>query len=73
MQTKHPRINVTFEETIAGVLTQVAKHEEKSVARIVRELTLEALDMREDLYLSQVAEQLDQEGIKTYSHDEAWK
>ncbi len=73
MPTKNPRINVTFEEAIAGLLAQVAQQEEKSLASVVRELTLEALEMREDLYLSQIAEQLDQEGIKTYSHDEAWR
>ena len=29
--------------------------------------------MREDFYLSKVAQELDKEGAKTYSHDEAWK
>jgi hypothetical protein len=39
----------------------------------VRELTLEALEKREDFYLSKLAEKLDQPDVKTYSHDEAWK
>ena len=73
MATKNPRINVTFEETTAGVLAHLAKQEQKSISSIVRELSLEALEMREDLYLSRVAEKLDQEGAKTYSHDKAWK
>jgi predicted DNA-binding protein len=73
MTTKHPRINVTFEEAIASRLTELAKHEHKSVASLVRELALEALEMREDLYLSKVAEQLDQEGAKTIGHNEAWE
>ena len=71
--TKNPRVNVTFEETIAGFLAQLAHQEHKSVASLVRELALEALEMREDLYLSKVAEKLDQDGVKTYSHEEAWK
>jgi len=29
--------------------------------------------MREDLYLSKVASELDQEGIPRVSHDDAWK
>jgi hypothetical protein len=73
MQTKSPRINVTFEQVTAGLLAQLADQEHKSVAGLVRELTLEALEMREDLYLSKIAASLDQEGVKTYSHEDAWK
>ncbi len=73
MATKNPRINVTFEETTAGLLATLARQEHKSVARLVRELALEALEMREDFYLSKVAEKLDVKGAQTYSHDDAWK
>jgi len=73
MTTKNPRINVTFEEATAGLLASLAHHEHKSVSKLVRELALEALEMREDFYLSKVAEKLDQEGVKTYGHDEAWE
>ncbi|MEI8295486.1 MAG: DUF6290 family protein [Alphaproteobacteria bacterium] len=73
MATKNPRINVTFEEATAGLLAHIAHEKHKSVASLVRELTLEALEMREDLYLSRIAEKLDKKGVKTYSHDEVWK
>ncbi|WP_341747783.1 DUF6290 family protein [Candidatus Tisiphia endosymbiont of Dascillus cervinus] len=73
MATKNPRINVTFEETTADLLSYLAHQERKSVASLVRELALEALEMREDFYLSKVAEKLDKDGVKTYSHDDAWK
>lgn len=73
MASKKPRINVTFEEEISAILIDLADQEKKSVASLVRELTLEGLDMREDRYLSDLAERRDQEGVKTYSHDEAWK
>jgi hypothetical protein len=73
MPTKNPRINVTFEETTAGLLVYLAAQENISVASLVRELTLEALEIREDLYLSKIARELDKEEVKTYSHDEAWK
>jgi predicted DNA-binding protein len=73
MPTKNPRINVTFEQSTAGMLTRLASQEHKSVASLVRELALEALEMREDLYLSKVAEKLDKEGVKTFGHDDAWK
>ncbi len=73
METKNPRINVTFEESTAWILNDLAQQSSKSLASIVRDLTLEALELREDLYLSKIAKELDQKDIKTYNHDEAWK
>ena len=73
LTTKNPRINVTFEEATAGLLAHLAQQEHKSMASLVRELALEALEMREDLYLSNVAEKLDQKDVKIYDHNEAWK
>ena len=70
---KNPRINVTFEETIASLLTQLAAQENTSVASLVRALTLEALELREDFYLSKIAEKRDTKDIETYTHDNAWK
>ena len=51
MTAKNPRINVTFEKATAEMLSGLAHKEHKSVASIVRELALEALEMREDFYL----------------------
>lgn len=73
MATKNPRINTTFETATVQLLTYLAHREHKSVSSLVRELTLEALELREDFYLSKLADRLDKEGVKTYSHDEAWK
>ncbi len=72
MPTKNPRLNITFEGATIGILAQLAHQEHKSMAGLVRELALEALEIREDRYLSQVAAQLDQKGVKTYGHTEAW-
>jgi hypothetical protein len=73
MLFKNPRINVTFEASTAGFLASLAQQENTSVAGLVRELTLEALEMREDLYLSKIAKNLDKKGGKTQGHDEAWE
>lgn len=73
MPTKNPRVNVTFEETTVGLLSHLALQKNKSVSSLVKELTIEALEMREDLYLSRLANELDKDDIKTYSHVEAWK
>lgn len=73
MVTKNPRINVTFEKAIVGLLSEMAQQEHKSISSLVRELALEALERKEDLYLSKLAEKLDIEGVKTYAHTDAWK
>lgn len=73
MTMKNPRINVTFQETTAALLADLASQEQKSIASFVRELTLEALEMREDLYLSKIATKIDTDAAKTYSHEEAWR
>jgi hypothetical protein len=70
---KNPKINVTFEEATAQLLINLAKQENKSVARLVKELTLEALEIREDMYLSEIAQKVDKKEKKTYSHEAAWK
>lgn len=73
MPTKAPRINVTFDDSAASLIAEIASHEHKSVAGLVRELALEALERREDIKLSKLAEKLDLKGAKTYSHEDAWK
>lgn len=73
MATKNPRINVTFEESVASLLAQLAMQKDQSVSSLVRELALEALERREDFYFSRLAEERDKAGAPTYSHEEAWK
>lgn len=69
---KNPRINVTFDTEAADMLSDLSFKQHKLVAGLVRGLTLEAVEMREDFYLSTFAEKLDKENVKTYSHEEAW-
>ncbi len=73
MPTQNPRINVTFREEIAMLLSKLASREQISVSGLVRELTMEALEMREDLALSSLAANLDKKNAKKYTHEDAWK
>lgn len=73
MVTKNPRINVTFEDKISALLGELATRESRSISSLVRELTLEALERREDKLLSQLGDELDNKSSKTYSHEDAWK
>lgn len=73
MPTKNPRINITFEETTAGLLATLANQEHKSVSSLAKELILEALERREDMVLSAIADIRDREKTKRVKHDDAWK
>lgn len=73
MPTKNPRINITVEESIAGVLSSLAEHEHKSISSLAKELLLEALERREDMSLSVIAELRDTVKAKRIKHTDAWK
>jgi len=73
MPTRNPRINITFEPATAGVLAYLAIQEEKSVTSVAKELVLEALERREDMALSTLAEIREQTIIKRVKHRDAWK
>lgn len=73
MPTKNPRVNVTFEESTVEFLTDLAKQEDKSVSSLLKELILEALERREDVALSAIAEIRDVQHTKKIKHEDAWK
>ena len=73
MPTQNPRFNVTFEVTIAQLLTQLARHEHKSVSNLTKKLVLEALEYREDMVLSTLAEVREAKAIERITHEDAWE
>lgn len=73
MPTKNPRINITLEESIAGLLAKLAQQEHKSVSNLAKELVLEALERREDRVLSAIARSRDVAKAKRIKHKDAWK
>ncbi|MDR1233888.1 MAG: hypothetical protein LBJ92_01950 [Holosporales bacterium] len=72
MPTKLHRINLSVEQSIVDDLTFLAKTNQKTVAGLVKDLIRDALDRREDLYLSKLANEMDVDGAKTISHEEFW-
>lgn len=72
MTTKLPRVQVTLNETMLDELTQLTIQSNKSLSSTIKELVLEALELREDLVLTQLAESLDQPNSKLISHEQAW-
>jgi hypothetical protein len=73
MATKLPRIQVTLEKDVAEQIYRLSKLQKKSASKLMSELTIEALELREDYYLSKLADKIDTENAKTCSHEELWK
>ena len=73
MPTHNPRVNVTFEPQLSHHINTLAEHEHKSASKLIKELVIEALERREDIYLSELAESRDIKNKKTVSHEDAWK
>ncbi|MCK4265212.1 hypothetical protein KAW80_02540 [Candidatus Babeliales bacterium] len=73
MPTKNPRVNITFEEATAAMLSSLAKQEQKSLSSLAKELILEALERREDMVLSSIAKTRDSGKGKKIKHKDVWK
>lgn len=71
--TDNPRVNITFHPETVQALAQIAKREKKSLASVAKELILEALDLREDIRLSKLAQLRDIEGLRAIPHQDAWR
>ncbi len=73
MATLHPRLNITFDPEKAAVLADLAKQNHQSISAMAKELILEALERREDIALSAIAEKRDSSRKKRIKHKDAWK
>ena len=73
MATKQPSINVTFDLAEAALLDKLSKKRKLSLSRTVHDLTLEALELQEDIYFSKLANEIDNEKAVWVSHKDAWK
>ncbi|HEV2916470.1 MAG TPA: DUF6290 family protein [Candidatus Babeliales bacterium] len=73
MPTKNPRINITIEPETQKLLSVLAHQEQRSVSSLATELILEALERREDIGLSTIAQERDTEEMEIVSHDDIWK
>jgi hypothetical protein len=75
MTTKHRRINVSFKPKTAQALTRISKKNETSLSQAAQELVEEALELREDIYLSRLAEEAEKraKGKPSVSAYKLWK
>lgn len=74
MPAKNPRINVVLEEPVYNSVERLARKDGVSLSLKVRDLVKEALEIEEDIALSQLAEKREKTFTKKKSlkHDEVW-
>lgn len=74
MPTKNPRINVVLEEPLYRNVERIAKKDGVSLSMKVRDLLKEALEIEEDIALTNIAEEREKTFItkKALGHNEVW-
>lgn len=75
MPTKNPRINVAIDRSIYAIIETLAKNKGVSMSMITRDLIKEALEINEDAFLLDFAEQRARtlDTGETLSHEEIWE
>jgi hypothetical protein len=75
MPTKNPRINVAVDESIYSTIETLAKEKGVSMSMVTRDLIKEALEIYEDAFLLDFAEEREKtfDKEKLISHEEAWE
>ena len=75
MPTKNPRVNIVVEPPLYSVMQDIATSEGVSMSTIARDLIREAIELREDVALADLADTrmktLNRK--KALSHDDVWK
>ncbi len=74
MPTKHPRINVVLEQGLYNALADLAEQEGISKSMAIRDLVKEAMELREDVALAEIAEKREKtfDPDTALSHEEVW-
>ena len=74
MPTANPRINITVSNEIAGILNKTAKQKNLSVSKVVLGLIEWAIEEKEDMYFSGIADDVIRSKPKFIPNNEdIWK
>jgi len=74
MPTVKPRINITVSDEIAAILSKTAKQNKKSISKVALELIEWAIEEREDMYFSKIADSIEQSNPKWIKdNDKIWE
>ncbi|MDR0314277.1 MAG: hypothetical protein LBI14_11870 [Treponema sp.] len=73
MAAVNPRINITVPEEIAELLSKTAQQSKKPVSRVALDLIEWALEEREEMYFSKLADSVEQSNPKWIKdNDKIW-
>ena len=75
MNTRQRRVNVTFRSDTLKAVSLLADKKEMSLSSMTQELVEQALELREDIHLSHLADVAEKraKGKKTVPADRLWK
>jgi len=73
MATTKQRINISVSDAEAEFLTVLAKRDQMPRATKVRQLLQLALEIEEDAYLAQIAQERDTPDATYISHEDFWE
>lgn len=74
MPTRKPRVNVVLDVQLFGAVSELANYQGVSMSMIMRDLVKEAMEIREDVHLTHIADQRAQSFTPemAMTHDEVW-
>lgn len=75
MTSKNPRVNVSLEADTYHMLNHLASEHHRSLSSMAQELILEALELREDRYLCELADESERKskGKARIPAEKVWK
>ena len=74
MATINPRINITIPDKVAAILSRTAKQSRKSMSKVALELIEWAIEEKEDMYFSRIADEVVRSNPKFIPNSEdIWK
>jgi hypothetical protein len=73
MATKHPRVNITVDKELLGMLSMFAEREHMTLSSAAKDLICLGLEMQEDMYFSKLSEERLAKGGRNIPHKDAWK
>ena len=74
MPTKNARINVVVEKPLYALIDELSKERGVSKSMLVRDLVIQAIDLREDQALTRLADERAKsfEKSKVLTHEDLW-
>ena len=75
MPTKNPRINISVDQPLYGIMQHLAEEKGVSMSMLARDLIKESLELREDEILTTFAEKREKtfDASGALTHEQVWE